>query len=89
MQDIKYANTQATLIKEYKKSEEKELDNRIHEYNRQKAQREADRLAEDNVIKNEREREVQKLRDMQQRAQDRQSDIDSLRAKRAFEDGER
>lgn len=46
-------------------------------------------MAEDNAIRAEKEREVQKLRDMQQRAQDRQADIDSLRAKRAFEEGER
>ena len=37
----------------------------------------------------EKEREVQKLRDMQEKAQDRQGEVDALRAKRAFEESER
>lgn len=41
------------------------------------------------LIKEEKEKEVQRLRDLQERAQDRQAEIDTLRAKRAFEEGER
>jgi hypothetical protein len=33
--------------------------------------------------------EVQRLRDLQEKAADRQSEIDALRAKRAFEENER
>ena len=39
--------------------------------------------------KEEKEREVQKLREMQEKAADRQAEIDALRAKRAFEAQER
>jgi hypothetical protein len=51
--------------------------------------REEERLAEERRVKEEKEREVQRLRDLQEKAQDRQSEIDALRAKRAFEEGER
>ena len=37
----------------------------------------------------EKEREVAKLRALQEKAQDKQSEIDALRAKRAFEEAER
>ena len=40
-------------------------------------------------MKEDKEREIQKLRDLQEKAADRQADIDALRAKRAFEEGER
>lgn len=41
------------------------------------------------MIREEKEKEIQKLREMQEKAADRQADIDALRAKRAFEEGER
>lgn len=59
------------------------------EYNKQKAMREEEHIAEQKRIKDEKEREVQRLRDLQEKAQDRQSEIDALRAKRAFEESER
>lgn len=40
-------------------------------------------------IREEKEREVAKLREMQEKAADRQADIDALRAKRAYEQQER
>lgn len=40
-------------------------------------------------MKEEKEKEVARLREMQEKAADRQSEIDALRAKRAFEEGER
>ncbi len=46
-------------------------------------------MAEERRVKEDKEREVQRLRDLQEKAQDRQSEIDALRAKRAFEEGER
>ncbi len=36
-------------------------------------------------LKDEKEREVQRLREMQEKAQDRQAELDALRAKRAME----
>ena len=41
------------------------------------------------MIRDDKEKEIQKLREMQEKAADRQADIDALRAKRAFEAGER
>ena len=46
-------------------------------------------MAEQRRIKEEKEREVQRLRELQEKAQDRQAEIDALRAKRAFEESER
>lgn len=46
-------------------------------------------MAEEKRIRDEKEKEVQRLRDLQEKAQDRQAEIDALRAKRAFEEGER
>lgn len=40
-------------------------------------------------IKDEKEREVARLRELQEKAQDRQAEIDALRAKRAREQAER
>jgi hypothetical protein len=40
-------------------------------------------------IKEEKEMEVARLRELQEKAADRQAEIDALRAKRAFEEGER
>jgi len=52
-------------------------------YNIDKNRREQE-LLEDNLrIKAEKEREVQRLRERQERAKDRQSELDAVRAKRA------
>lgn len=72
-----------------KKQQEKEEELAIVKYNKDKDRAEAERQAEEQRIKDEKEREVQKLREMQEKAADRQADIDALRAKRAFEQGER
>jgi len=40
-------------------------------------------------LKDEKEREVARLRELQEKAADRQSEIDALRAKRAMENAER
>ena len=40
-------------------------------------------------LKDEKEREVQRLREMQEKANDRQAELDALRAKRAMEQNER
>ena len=40
-------------------------------------------------IRDEKEKEIQRLRELQEKAADRQGEIDALRAKRAYEEGER
>ena len=58
-------------------------------YQRAKDQKEYEQQLEAQRIKDEKEREIQRLREMQEKAADRQAEIDALRAKRAFEEGER
>lgn len=61
----------------------------IVRYNKEKLAKEEARLAEEAKIRAEKEYEIQRLREMQEKAADRQADIDALRAKRAFEKNER
>jgi len=46
-------------------------------------------IAEEKKLKDEKELEIKRLRDLQERAADRQAEIDALRQKRAFEENER
>lgn len=89
MGEVEEANRRAIDIKDSRKKEEKDLEMKIVEYNKQKALRDEETQAEIKRVKDEKEREVQRLRDLQEKAQDRQSEIDALRAKRAFEESER
>jgi hypothetical protein len=89
MVEVEHANHEAISEKDRKKQEEKDLENKIVEYNRLRALREEEVEEEKRLSREEKEREVQRLRDLQEKAQDRQSEIDALRAKRAFEEGER
>ena len=68
MVEVEEANKRAITVKDYKKKEEKDLDQKIVDYNKQKALREEERLAEEKRIKEEKEREVQRLRDLQEKA---------------------
>ncbi len=89
LDEIFAANQRAILVKKKRILEEKEEEEKITAYNRAKARKEAEFEAEQRRIKDEKEREVQHLREMQEKAYDRQADIDALRAKRAMEEGER
>jgi fumarylacetoacetate (FAA) hydrolase family protein len=87
--EVEVANKRAIEVKENRKQEEKDLEQKIVDYNRAKAQREEEKVADLKRIKEEKEREVARLRELQEKAADRQAEIDALRAKRAFEEGER
>jgi len=76
-------------MKEERKLQEKEQDQAIFKYVQDKQQAEFERQEMERRIREEKEREVQKLRELQEKAADRQADIDALRAKRAVEQGER
>ena len=69
--------------------QEREEDLKIVRYNADRIAKEEAQAAEERLIKAEKELEIQRLRELQERAADRQGEIDALRAKRAFEDGER
>ena len=58
MLEVEDANKRAIDVKDKKKQEEKDLDLKIVEYNRQRALREEERLAEEKRVKDEKEREV-------------------------------
>jgi len=79
------SNQKAIKSKHQKIMQEKEEEERIVQYNIEKAQKDAEYQAELKAIKDEKEREVQKMRELQEKATDRQSEIDALRAKRASE----
>lgn len=87
--EVEEANRKAILIKEERKDKERDEEERIMQYNIEKAKREQELLEEAERIKAEKEREVQRLREMQERAKDRQAELDALRAKRAQEAQER
>lgn len=61
----------------------------IFRYNFEKDRKEKASLSEEKRLKEEKEMEIQRLRELQEKAADRQAEIDALRAKRAFEEGER
>ena len=68
MHEVEAANKRAIDVKESKKKEEKDLELKIVEYNKSKAQREEEQQAELKRIKDEKEREVQRLRELQEKA---------------------
>jgi hypothetical protein len=89
MAEVDDANKKAMSIKQSRVLEEKQLEDEIAEYNRNKAQREEELLDEARRSQEEKELEIQRLRELQEKASDRQAEIDALRAKRAFEESER
>jgi hypothetical protein len=58
MLEVEETNKRAIYAKESKKQEERDLDNKIADYNKSKAMREEERFAEEKRIKDEKEREV-------------------------------
>jgi len=87
--EVEDCNQKAMVIKKVKEREEKDLDNKIVEYNRIKAMREEELVAEHRRLRDEKEKELQKLRDLQERESDRQAEQDEIKAKRAWEEAER
>jgi len=87
--EILQENQRAILIKQQRIQEARDEEEKIVQYNREKAQKEAEYVAEQKRIKEEKEREIQRLRALQEKANDRQSEMDDLRARRAVELAER
>lgn len=88
-QEVEVSNKVALDRKAQKARLEKEEDLKIVRYNADRTAKEEARVIEERRIKEEKELEIQRLRELQERAADRQGEIDALRAKRAFEEGER
>ncbi len=64
MGEVEEANKRAIEVKENRKKDEKDLEQQIVEYNRQKVLREEEKAAEIKRVKEEKEREVARLRDL-------------------------
>jgi len=89
LDDILEANQKAVEKKHDNHAKEREDDDKIMDYLVEKATKEAEFAEETKRLKDEKEREVARLRELQGKAADRQSEIDALRAKRAMENAER
>lgn len=68
MGEVEDANKRAIVIKDGRKKEEKDLETKIVEYNKAKTMREEEQQSEHKRVKDEKEREVQRLRDLQEKA---------------------
>ena len=89
VQESLEANRKAILEKKKRIQAEKEEDLRIEKYNREKAIKEEALFQEKKRLEHEKELELQKLREKQEKQQDYQAELDAIRAKRAVEDNER
>lgn len=89
MEEVAASNGQMIRMKELKRQKEIDEDQRIAAYLEEKAAREQAHQDELDRIAAEKEAEVIKLRQMQEKASDKKSELDALRAKRAMEQYER
>ncbi|XP_072165777.1 cilia- and flagella-associated protein 45-like [Diadema setosum] len=87
--EISRANVESEQLKQKKLEQEKLADLKVSEYMKKKAEREAAFEAEQERIRIEKEKEIARLRAMQERAKDYQAEKDALRAKRNQEQRER
>ena len=86
MQESLEANNKAILAKQQRILEEREYDKKIEQYNKEKYKKEEEAFQLKKKLAIEKELELQKLREKQEKAQDNQEIIDAIRAKRAFEE---
>ena len=83
------ANRLSILNKEKRKKEEEEEDRKIYEFNIAKAKKEEEIFQEKKRLEIKKELELSKIRDKQLKINDNKDELDSLRAKRTFEENER
>lgn len=88
-EELNKANADILKRKELKVLQEKAEELKVIEFQKAKAEREQAFEREQEKIRIEKEKEVAKLRSMQERAKDEQAERDALRAKRAQEQSER
>lgn len=85
MEEVALANAEQIRLKNRQQEMEREEELQIAEYIREKQQREQELAEEQLRIKAEKEKEIARLRSLQERAQDKQAELDALRARRAQE----
>lgn len=83
------ANQMAYFVKEKRKIDEKTLDLKIKQFQQLKDAREEALLMERKRIQAEKELEVQRLREKQEKALDKQAELDAVKAKRAYQANEK
>ncbi|MEW5310671.1 MAG: hypothetical protein WDW38_002447 [Sanguina aurantia] len=89
LEEVASSNAEQIRRKEFMKTREKEEDMKITEYIRAKDRREAAHATEKQRIAHEKELETARLRAQQERAADKASELDELRARRYQEAKER
>ena len=82
-------NRLSLLNKEKRKKEEIEEDRKLYEFNIEKAKKEEELIKEKKRLLIKKELELAKIRDKQLKLSDNKEELDSLRAKRTFEENER
>jgi hypothetical protein len=87
--EVNAVNAGARKIKEDKMLADRLEDDKIIEYNQAKELREREEEGRKLQAAAAKERETARLRGLQEKAQDKASEMDALRAKRAFQDSER
>lgn len=88
-EELNKANRDILRRKELKKEQERAEEEKVLDFQRKKAEREAAYEREQERIRIEKEKETARLRALQERARDEQAERDALRAKRAQEQAER
>lgn len=85
MEDVALANAEQIRLKNRQREMEQEEEHQIAAYLREKERREQEVQEEQLRIKAEKEKEIARLRSQQEKAQDKQAELDALRARRAQE----
>jgi hypothetical protein len=85
MEDVALANAEQIRLKSRQHEMEQEEERQIAEYIREKQLREQAQVEEQIKLKAEKEKEIARLRSLQEKAQDKQAEMDALRARRAQE----
>lgn len=87
--EIYLENQNAVEKKQLRYQRERDEEENIIKFNIEKARKEAEYLAEQKRIRDEKEKETVKLRELQEKATNRLAEIDAIKAKRAVEKAER
>lgn len=87
--ELRTCNEDNLRRKELYKEQEKLIEQNVLKFQQDKAEREAAFEKEQEKVRNEKEKEIARLRTLQERARDEQAERDALRAKRAQEQAER
>jgi hypothetical protein len=85
MEDVALANAEQIRLKNRQREMEQEEERQIADYIKDKERRDQEVLDEQRRIKADKEMEIARLRSKQEKAQDKQAELDALRARRAQE----